>query len=307
MSSIGTAEIWVIVLIVIMCVQHMLITNPARAREEMYRSWSIYRLNVALTYVLVILLIMMNLYSINISGDADMIGGIVDLLKSSNQSKIVVIITAFFFAIAVLIAEDLLENKMLGHFARLRDSWLIWFVSLAITVALLEDWVTGESFTQADQPAGAPPAADALLLPEVPAKPLATSILIFGTVTYALWIYNVLHRQITKGDGFRGRVLRYTLNPTIGAVPVQAMVIGPRRSGKTELIAQCDPNFRDLINRRGVGTRATMQIEEGRFPQEMRVREPRKFLGMTIDSGMRQQWVTMVDTPGENLFRRNSR
>lgn len=291
-------------LIAIMCVQHMLITNPERPREEMYKSWSIYRFNIMLTYLIVILLLTMDLFAVTISGDKQIVDGITNLLNFQSQSTFVAIITAFFFAAAVLIAEDLLEKKVMGPFARLRDSWLIWFVSLAISVALLETWLQDVSFsgTKAIDTPG-----EHATEPSTPVasggsdKFLATSILLFGTVTYAMWIYNVLHRQITKGDGFRGRVLGYILNPGVRAVPVQAMVIGPKRSGKTELVKQCDLNFRDMINSRGQTRTQVKQIEEGRFNQEMKVREPKKVLGVTTDSGTRHQWVTMVDAPGENL------
>ena len=143
----------------------------------------------------------------------------------------------------------------------------------------------------------------------------ALLILLVIVATYVAWIHGVIYQQLTAGDGFIASVippLHLNVFPLDTHSPAQALIIGPKRAGKTMLARQCDPDYgRRLIEdeeqrsaiaeRRGKSQesngshRGTEVIEEASMTHKVPVRR-RSGSEQTTDVKF-----SLLDFPGENI------
>jgi hypothetical protein len=109
---------------------------------------------------------------------------------------------------------------------------------------------------------------------------LAIGMTGFICLGYFSWIYAGLFGRLTQANGFSGRTARLFLGGLLDStVPRQAVVIGPKRNGKTAFTLAREP-----------GT----NFESGRTTH-------RSFFASSDDRDSAQVAVTTIDTPGENL------
>ena len=292
-----------IMIVAFMFAQHITITNPDRNREQFYKAWKNYRKQilfcrfVTVTGILFIVTVLLEfVYKVE---DPPITSGFTELV--STREYITLIFLTFFLSVLKFLIEDQVEKRIReGNPAIttvwLRDVWLLWFcASVLISIVL-----------------GKSELLDASTLKEYDLITAVTTVLLV-TLTYDFWIYNVLHRQLTEGDGFLASSVSQIYGaPTIHPFkefrgfltraiqyqpPAQILVIGPKGAGKTHWIAQHDAAFAAKVRATGTEDRGVLSTEEVQFATTIES-IPIEKQGKIVDEGFS---LSFIDFPGENI------
>ena len=196
---------WGLLIIVCLLSQHMNITSASRVREHFYTAWLKYRKHIylcrlqSLTAVAFIIVIgMESLY--NDSKPGVVASTLIELLTTREYTTLIVL--TFFISLLKMILEEQVERNVRRRTPNLKnvwlnDLWLLWFFASVLFSVLLggTEILSKDTYIQNNK------------------YVLATIMIIFLTLTYNFWIYNVLHRQLTEGDGFMSGAIANILLP----------------------------------------------------------------------------------------------
>lgn len=296
-------------LVVCMLIQHVFITNVTRTREHFYRDWKNYRNHIMACRVVSIVGIIMAATVLFETGyetaNRPATHALTNLISSKAYTTLILL--TFFLSVLKFLIEDQMEKKMRRASPHLKnvwlnDIWLLWFFASAVATSIIgiEDIFTRESIGK-----------------QAAFYALGTILLVI--LTYNFWIYNVLHRQLTEGDGFmssavsqiygkqeskiasahNAQSLRGFLGFLYGATqaqpPAQILVIGPKGAGKTHWIASQDGRFAAQVERDENG--AIISTESAQVATKIE----------SIPITRNEQRVeaefclSIVDFPGENI------
>ena len=285
-------------------IQHMAVTQTVRRREHFFRAWKSYRRHiyfcrfVSFTAIGVIGAIVLEIYH---ETDLGVTESLEELLRT--EEYITLIVLTFFISLINLLVEDQLEKKIQGDNPTvknvwLRDIWLLWFSASVVFSVIF----------------GGFDILDATL--ENNKYFFAIVSVIVVAVTYAFWMYNVVHRQLTEGDGFTATAVsriygvqsEHVRDPLRGFLgfltraiqyqpPSQILIIGPKGVGKTRWTMQQDAAYAEYIGRSSDvddGILSTQAIETAHTTQHVSV----------IEGNARREAefsLMLLDFPGENL------
>ncbi len=306
-------------LLVIACmlVQHITITKPSRIREDFYTAWKNYRRQILLCrclslggLMLIIVIIVEAYYSFGTDVPCPteppyntnrVTCATVALLKTKEYTTVIML--TFFLSILKLLLEDHVERRLLGATGGVRnvwlqDIWLVWFsASVVLSVVLTSFQILDMEF-----------APHTIHL-------WAAGMIAVVTFTYDFWIYNVLHRQLTDGDGFMASAVSqlYQSPPTdhakIGSPwrgfvgfmfrsiqyqpPAQVMTIGPTGAGKTHWVMSHDNNYAEKVRQASADTAGLVTTHV--------VEVANKIQNVTLGAIPTGFSLQLLDFPGENI------
>ena len=283
---------------VLMVLQHMHITNPNRGAENFHRAWRQYRSHIKCCHIVATvgvgatLLFLVAEYYVKATSEdpskvASMIKDRLLAVLAVDEYISLVLLTLFLAGIKLLI-DRFLEHRLRSRNPDvkdpwLQDIWLMWFLaSTAASVALGN--VPMPQFE---------PESQSLL-----GYLAALSVVVVVMATYVFWIHNVLYRQLTLGDGFRGETIPSLLSsfsPLDDHPPAQVLVIGPKGAGKTKLVSSCDPAYEMRLERRKEKM-ATQVVEVASMIEKVQV--PSAVDGRSEEEEIR---FSLLDFPGENI------
>ena len=290
-------------------IQHMTITKETQQREHFHRVWRNYRRQIlccrfiSFLGLMTILAIVMEAYH---NVDLGVTESLVELLQKKEYTTLAVL--TFFVAILHLLIEDHVETRMgrskpeVKH-VWLRDIWLLWFSASIVLSVFLGGFELLDNTNIMNHK-----------------YVLGVATIVIVTFTYDFWIYNVLYRQMTEGDGFTNSAVSriYGVKQEMGEghghdpirgflgflfraiqyqPPAQVLIIGPRGAGKTHWVMQRDAAFMEYVKSRSggdAGLQSTQRIEYARDTENVNIVDH----NMAIDAEFS---VTLLDFPGENL------
>ena len=298
-----------ILIVCFLIFQHMNITKETQQRHHFYKSWKSYRNHIlfcrfmSLLGAATVLAIAMEAYH---DVDLGVTLAVVTLLSTREYATLIVL--TFFIAILHLLVEEHVEARLRRYKPEvkhvwLHDVWLMWFsASIVLSVFLGGFDLLSE---------------ETIMLHKHKLAALSVVVVVF---TYDFWIYNVLYRQLTDGDGFTGSAvariygvkrrkndksdyapIRGFLGFMVRAIqyqpPAQVLVVGPRGAGKTRWLMKRDAAFHE--------DQEAKKESDGTLASTQKIEIATDVENVSILEGSRRTnaefFLMMVDFPGENL------
>ena len=275
----------------LMIAQHILIARPSPNTETFHQAWHKYRRHIFLCHYLAIFVLVVT--GVLISVDAFYVAQhnannpiitkeLLNLLNT--RSYLSLTLFALLLAIIKIMAERYFEKKLLDKYTDIKDPWqkdvwLAWFIISALITVPME------------------------YRPDIPIEPpyhpsayfAATILVIVVLLTYVLWIHSALYRQMAETNGLIGSIIPalFRLSPLDVHPPAQALVIGPKEAGKSELIKSCDPSYREFADRMD-SEYGTPIIREATMLHKLSV--------STLSTSQEEEVrFALLDFPGENI------
>jgi hypothetical protein len=202
----------------------------------------------------------------------------------ADEGMIPLIVSGFFAAIVRFFLDDVIIKGLEKPRGWLKDAWLWWFVMMVVVECLFERLHLREHKT----------------LNAIGGVILMWVVNLVVVVSFWLWIFVAMFRTLAESEGFRGpAVTKFILSPWKEFVLRQAVVIGPKRSGKTTLVRSVAP----LANTVAISAAPlpTPVLDGGKMAGTL-LNEFREFATLVNVNGNRSTvLVSIVDCPGENL------
>ena len=316
---------WGLLVAVCLLSQHMNITNASRVREHFYTAWRKYRRHIYLCRILSLVALAIIIvigtekwYQVSIGAESHVAPSLVALLTTKEYTTLIVL--TFFISLLKLLLEEQVERNVRRRTPRLKnvwlnDVWLLWFFSSVLFSVFFgaKDILSEDAeYVKNNQHA------------------LAIIMIILVTFTYNFWIYNVLYRQLTDGDGFMSGAIANILlpppepeesapekprpprstppwdNPFRGFLgfmfrsiqyspPAQVMIIGPRGAGKTHWAKSLDGTYKAKVE---AESKETSGIVNTKVVETATTTLP---IPVGRDRVDRNFSIQLVDFPGENV------
>ena len=276
----------------LMIVQHVLIVRVTRQTSTFHHAWRQYRNHIAicntLAAVVLIVAVVLILVDANYVARHNQDNPIITkkLLQIINTKGFLSLtVLALFLASIKIMIERYFERQLREKYPDIQDPWqkdvwLLWFVASVIITLPLEYRVD----VDIDPPY------------QVIHYVGATVIVAIVLLTYVSWIHNALYRQMSETSGLIGSIiptLHRKLLPLDSHPPAQALVIGPKEAGKSELVKNCDPVYKEESEKRDEHLGSQI-IETATMIQTMNV----PGLGSSKQEEVR---FALLDFPGENI------